>query len=140
VLELAGVRGTTDGAQGDAGPRLDAQAKAEYRRRLSDLREEIEEAEAFNDPERASRAREEVDFLTRELAAAVGLGGRDRRTGADSERARVRVTRALRATFDRIGEHDAALGHHLNTCVRTGTYCVYEPGPGAAAWDIDAAK
>jgi hypothetical protein len=55
------------------------------------------------------------------------------RAGADSERARVRITRALCAMLDRIGQHDGALEHHLRTCVRTGSFCVYEPGPDAAA-------
>jgi hypothetical protein len=43
----------------------------------------------------------------------------------------------LCATLDRIGQHNGALEHHLRTCVRTGTFCVYEPGPDAAAWDTD---
>lgn len=125
--------------QDDAGPLLDGRAKAEYRQRIGDLDEEIEEAERFNDLERAGRAREELEFLTHQLSAAVGIHGRDRRASSDSERARVNVTRALRATVDRIAKHDANLGHHLRTCVRTGAFCVYEPGPDAASWDIDAA-
>ncbi len=91
---------------------------------------------SFHDPERASRAREELDLLSQELSAAVGLGGRDRPTGAASERARVNVTRALRTAIDRVAEHDEGLGHHLRTCVRTGTFCAYEPGPGAARWNL----
>jgi hypothetical protein len=126
--------------QDDAGPMLDARAKAEYGRRIADLREEIDEAEAFNVIARATRAREELEFIGHELSAAVGLGGRDRRAAAASERARVNVTRALRATVDRIAGHDRALGHHLRTCVRTGTFCVYEPGPDATAWEIDDAR
>ena len=122
--------------QDDAGPALDAQAKAEYRERITELREEIEEAESFHDPERVSRAREELDLLSQELSAAVGLGGRDRPTGAASERARVNVTRALRTVIDRVAEHDEGLGHHLRTCVRTGTFCAYEPGPGATRWNL----
>jgi hypothetical protein len=125
------------GGQEEAGPRLDARAKAEYRERIADLQAEIDEAEAFNDPERATRARAELDFLSRELAAAVGLGGRDRRTGADAERARVNVTRALRTVVERIAEHDPSLGHHLRTCVRTGTFCAYDPGPLATTWELD---
>jgi hypothetical protein len=125
--------------QGDAGPLLDARAKAEYGERIGHLREEIEEAEAFNDPERARRATAELEFVSRELSAAVGLGGRDRRSGAHTERARVNVTRALRGTIDRIATNDAGLGHHLRTCVRTGTFCVYEPGPDGPAWEIDSA-
>ncbi len=122
----------------DAGPLLDAHAKAEYRQRVSDLQEELEEAETFNDPERASRARAELDFISSELSAAVGLGGRDRRAAASAERARVNVTRSLRGTVDRIAEYDPALGHHLSTCIRTGTFCVYDPGPGGYAWEIES--
>lgn len=125
------------GGQEDAGPILDPRAKAEYRERIADLQDEIDEAEAFHDPERVTRARAELDFLSRELSAAVGLGGRDRRTGGDAERARVNVTRAIRTAVDRIAEHDPSLGHHLRTCVRTGTFCAYDPGPLATIWELD---
>jgi len=123
---------------GDAGPALDSQAKAEYRSRLEDLRAEIEEAEAFNDPERGARAREEMQFIAQELSAAVGLGGRDRKVASAAERARVNVTRALRREIRRIGEEDARLGRELETTVRTGTFCVYEPDPRRpVTWQVD---
>jgi hypothetical protein len=134
-VEGLGVRAGT----GDAGPALDSQAKAEYRSRLEDLRAEIEEAESFNDPERAARAREEMDFIAHELSAAVGLGGRDRRAASAAERARVNVTRALRREMRRIADEDAGLGRELETTVRTGTFCAYEPDPRRpVAWDVDA--
>jgi hypothetical protein len=38
------------GGQAEPALRLGAKAKDEYRRRLTDLQEEIEEAEAFHDP------------------------------------------------------------------------------------------
>ena len=44
---------------GDAGPTLDAEAKAAYRTRLDDLREELAEAEDWNDPERVARLQAE---------------------------------------------------------------------------------
>jgi hypothetical protein len=121
----------------DAGPVLDSQAKAAYRARLAELQEEIDEAEAFNDPERAARAREELAFVARELAGAVGLHGRDRKTGSDAERARVNVTRAIRTALKRVSEHDASLGRRLGAAIRTGTFCVYEPPPGEEpVWDL----
>jgi tetratricopeptide (TPR) repeat protein len=124
---------------GDAGVALDAQAKAEYRARLEDLRADIEEAEAFNDPERAARAREEMDFIAQELSSAVGLGGRDRRAASAAERARVNVTRALKREIRRIGDEDARLGRELATTVRTGTFCAYEPDPRRpVTWDVHA--
>jgi tetratricopeptide (TPR) repeat protein len=128
------VRGRADG---DSGPMLDVQAKAAYRARVTELQEEIDEADAFNDPERASRARDELGFVARELAGAVGLGGRDRKTGSDAERARVNVTRAIRTALKRISDHDPALGRSLGTSIRTGTFCAYEPLPGdEPVWDL----
>jgi hypothetical protein len=121
--ELGGIAGV------DAGPVLDAKAKAAYRRRLEDLKEEIEEAESFNDPERAARAREEVDIITDQLAGAVGLGGRDRKAASGAERARVSVTKAIRSTIKRVTEHDPVLGRELDSTIRTGTFCSYEPDP-----------
>lgn len=112
----------------DAGAVLDAEAKREYRARIEELEAEIEEAERFNDPERASLRRDELEFIGRELAAAVGIGGRDRKAASQAERARVNVTRAIRNTLDRIGQHDEAIGAHLSSAVRTGSFCCYDPG------------
>jgi hypothetical protein len=123
--------GLTPSWLGDAGETLDAQAKAEYRRRLAEMESELDEARAFGDPERAARAEEERDFLVRELAAAIGLGGRDRRMGSPSERARVSVTRAIRSALARIDEHSSALGDHFERTIRTGTFCSYRPDPRA---------
>ena len=46
---------------GDLGPVLDQRAKAEFRARVETLEAEIEGADAFNDFERAARAREELE-------------------------------------------------------------------------------
>jgi tetratricopeptide (TPR) repeat protein len=118
-------------APGDAGEVLDAQARAAYRERVKALEEDIEEARSFGDPDRAARAEGERDFLVRELAGAVGLGGRGRRIGSDVERARVGVTQAIRTALGRIREQSAQLGAHLDRTVRTGTFCSYVPDPRA---------
>jgi hypothetical protein len=130
----AGARGRADPGHGlapsaadNAGPALDAQAKAAYRRRFEELREELDDARSLNDPERAAHAREEMDFLASELAGAVGLGGRDRKAASNAERARVAVTKAVRATLKRIAEIDSELGQELVATIRTGTFCSYEP-------------
>ena len=117
------------GLLSDAGPILDAQAKAEYRHRLDDLREDLEEAERFNDPTRAERARDEMDALAAQLASAVGLGGRNRRSGSEAERARSAVTKRMKSSIKRIGEAIPSLGSHLATRVRTGYFCSYNPQP-----------
>ncbi len=60
--------------------------------RLTDLETDIDEAEAAGDLGRAERARTEREFLVHELAAATGLGGRARRLGDETEKARKTVT------------------------------------------------
>jgi hypothetical protein len=91
--------------------------------------EDLAEAHAVGDTARAAHAEVERDLLVRELSRAVGLGGRDRRAGSTSERARSAVTRAMRHALARIRKHHAPLGDHLDRTIRTGTYCVYLPDP-----------
>lgn len=120
-----------DVAGGDAGgvPILDDDARHAYRRRLAEIEEDMEEAVATSNGERLAQAETERDFLVRELAAAVGLGGRERRRGSPAERARVAVTRAVRRAISRIRQHHPPLAEHLEGFVRTGTYCAYLPDP-----------
>ncbi|GAB3314992.1 hypothetical protein GCM10027451_30470 [Geodermatophilus aquaeductus] len=120
-------------APGDAGEVLDAQAKAAYRRRLAEIDDDLEQAHASGDAQRATQADTERDFLLRELAGAYGLGGRHRRAASTSERARAAVTRAVRQAMARIAEHHPPLGEHLDRTIRTGTYCAYLPDPRAPA-------
>jgi predicted ATPase len=116
---------------GDAGSMLDASAKAAYQTRLRDLRAELAEAEEFRDPARAAKARAELDFLVAELARGVGLGGRDRRAASHAERARLNVTRAIRAAMANLGRDNPSLERHLAATIRTGRYCSYTPDPRA---------
>jgi hypothetical protein len=137
VLDLVAAEtgGQSHAALGDAGEMLDARAKNAYRRRLAEIEDDMEQARAIGDTDRAAQSDAERDFLVRELSRAVGLGGRDRRASSASERARVGVTRAVRQAIGRLGEHHPRLGEHLNRAVRTGTHCAYVPDPRApAAW------
>lgn len=123
VAELAGI--SID--SGDTGEILDARAKAEYKRRLEELREEVDDALGWGDRERAARAEEEIELIAAELAGAFGLGGRDRRGGDISERARKAVTNRIRDGLARIETVHPALARHLSNAIQTGTYCNYTP-------------
>ena len=96
------ARGGSRRGAADAGAVLDEPAKHAYRERIAELEAEIEQARRWNDPERTARAEAELDALTRELAGALGLGGRDRRAASDSERARASVTKAVRGAVRRL--------------------------------------
>lgn len=110
-----------------AGPLLDRAARTDYKRRLAELREELAEAESFNDSGRVERARAEIEFLGRQLAEAVGLGGRDRPSASNAERARVMVTHRIRDALKKIRRDHPDMAAHLDAHLRTGTFCSYSP-------------
>jgi hypothetical protein len=113
----------------DGGPALDAQTKLECRRRLNDLRQEINEAEQFHDPNRAAKAQDEMHAIARHLASAIGLSGGDRKTSSGAERARFAVTKRIKRAIRKIGEAIPSLGHHLLARVKVGYFCSYDPHP-----------
>lgn len=119
----------TVGRGTDGGPVLDSVAVAAYRRRFRELQDELADAEQLHDDVRAALAREELHAFADQLAEGLGLGGRYRRAGSASERARLAVTKAIRAAVRKIESADPVLGRHLHAAVRTGTYCQYLPDP-----------
>ncbi|MDX6708474.1 MAG: hypothetical protein QOI48_4320 [Solirubrobacteraceae bacterium] len=119
------LAGAPDGAMVAAGNLRAA------RERAAGLEEELAEAQAFNDPERIASARAEMESLVAELAVA----GTSR--GAAEERARINVTRAIKASLKRIAGHEPELGHLLQRTIRTGNSCSYQPDPGKPLdWEI----
>jgi hypothetical protein len=139
AAELVAAAGGGDAGMADlrmgADELLDERARRELRARLAELEAEVEEAERWADPERAARAADERDALLRELAAAVGLGGRARRLGDQGERARKAVTARIRDVIVRIDRLHPALAAHLRASVTTGTSCAYSPA-APTAWDL----
>jgi non-specific serine/threonine protein kinase len=130
ALDLAGAGNATPATQPGAEV-IDPAARAAYRERLRDLDAEEAEAERFGDEERAARARSEREFIAAELSAAFGLGGKARTAATDAERARVAVTKAIKAALARVADASPVLGRHLGATVHTGTFCSYTPDPRA---------
>jgi tetratricopeptide (TPR) repeat protein len=130
------VAGTTTIDLGDAGDRLDARAKVEYQRRLAELHEELELAEQHNDLGRVDKARKELDFIRHQIAASVGLRGRDRKVASHAERARLMVTKAIKSALQRIRQADPELGRHLGLSIQTGYFCSYVPRPSTTTWRL----
>jgi len=89
-------------AAAGTGPVLDAAAKDAYRRRLDALDAGLDAADRAGDRAAAERIGAERQALADELRRAAGLAGRNRQASPEAERARVNVTRTLRATIERI--------------------------------------
>lgn len=123
---------------GDAGPALDAAARSAYRRRVEELRTDIDDALTGGRLEEAEQLQGELDHLVRELAAAFGVGGRERPGASAAERARLNVTRSLRTAVTRLGEALPEAAAALDRGLRTGLYCRYEPGADDIEWIVQS--
>ena len=123
------VHGSVSSGLSGGFPILDSQAKAEYKRRLNELRQDLAEAERLNDFQRRTEAQTELKAIAHHLASAVGLGRRDRRTSSDAERARSAVTKCIRKAIRQIGNTIPSLGCHLAARIKTGYFCSYNPHP-----------
>ena len=121
----------------DTGPVLDAVARDAYRARLAALDAQLDTADRIGDARKAEAARVERDALVDQLRRDSGLGGRPRSMDVEAERARVNVTRTLRAAVERIAVDAPRAAAHLDSCLHTGRLCRYQPGPGGPTrWHV----
>ncbi len=118
--------GNTAANLGDAGALIDGKARGQYRRRATELREDLAEAVKLNDSGRAASIGAEIEFLGDQIASAVGLNGRSRKAASHSERARLMVTKAIKAAIAKVRARDASVGRYLATSIKTGNYCTYD--------------
>ena len=110
-------------------PVLDRAAIAAYRGRLEQLAHDLDQADARGDAATSERISSEIDVVRDELRRSTGLGGRSRSMIGDNERARVRVTKSIKAAVRKIEAVCPALSSHLELFVHTGSTCVYQPDP-----------
>ncbi|HEV2174464.1 MAG TPA: hypothetical protein VGR71_12900, partial [Nitrospira sp.] len=114
---------------------LDAQARREYRARLEELHQELEEAERIGDSVRGDSARRELDAITGQLTAAYGLSRLRREPSDPSEKARIAVAMRIRNALERIEKELPALGRHLSRSIQTGIFCSYSP-EDSSTWEL----
>jgi tetratricopeptide (TPR) repeat protein len=124
VLELAGT-GHHDRSSGTL---LDATARSAYRRRLTELDDDLDAARHDHDIGRIQHLDAQRSMVIAELSQAAGLAGRARPLGTSTtERARKAITARLREAIHRIDAVLPELGAHLDRSVLTGTICRYDP-------------
>lgn len=108
-------------------PVLDEKAKAAYHKRLTQLDDEIDRATSRGHDRKAAALDEERAALIEEIRQATGLGGRSRRLGDESERARKAVSERIRDSLRRLDQRHPQLAEHLRASVSTGARCGYHP-------------
>ncbi|MYW33676.1 ATPase, partial [Streptomyces sp. SID2119] len=130
VQLLAPEGGAVVAAAGRLGgdPVLDEEAKRRYKEHLARLDAEIDRAAARDDTRQVEAYDRERQALLDQLRTAAGLGGRSRRLGDETERARKTVTARIRDTLRKLDALHPELAAHLRESVTTGTTCAYRPG------------
>lgn len=114
-------------------PMVDAAARNAVRRRVEELRADLDGTEGHADAGRAARARRELDQLTDEMARVRGHHGRARAFTDDTERARVAVQKALSRTVAAVTDVDPVIGAAIRDRLTTGAHCVFHQRPGDGA-------
>ena len=105
-------------------PLLEADAVKAYRRQLTAIRNERKRA---RDAARADELRLQEESIQKQLAAAVGRGGRLREGGSPGDKARSGVAQRIRLAITRLAELDPPLALYLDRSLRRGFSCSYLP-------------
>lgn len=126
ALRTAGI-GEDAVALGSAGEVLTAQTLRNYKGRISEIEEALQEAEANNDLGRKERLIEERDFFLKELGRSTGLRGRKREASSDRERHRQAASKAIHRALKAIKKEHEPLWQHLKNSIKVGEYLSYQP-------------
>jgi predicted ATPase len=127
ALTLVGAASEEPIPAADAGPLVDREALRQYRRRLAELDDELDKAAIHGDATKQAERSAEHDALIAELKRATGLGGRPRRSGSPSEKARLNVTRTIRHAISDLSACIPELAAYFDESIVTGVSCCYEP-------------
>lgn len=120
---------------GSAGTNTDAESLKAYAARLTELREELEDAKRDNDIGRQEAIQVDIESLNGELKRGRGLGNRLRKASDDRDRIRKAVGNAIRRSINGIGQYDPRLAEHLKSqALRLGLSPLYSPMEDVA-WD-----
>jgi tetratricopeptide (TPR) repeat protein len=118
-------------------PTLDDRARRDYRRRLEQLEDELEVADQRGDVDRGRRAARERDVILDALRRETGLGGRPRRMTDESERSRMRVSRAIHRALAQVDRADRKRRRPTCGCVTATSICT--PACGAYPFNMTRA-
>jgi hypothetical protein len=119
---------------GDAGERIDAEARTAYRARYAELMEEGRKAEQNNDEAAVERCRNEMDALAHEIEHR-GFTIKPKKEKDDRERLRKSFQMAVRRAIKDIAKFDPQMAAHFQNAVRCGLIPVYDPRD-KVEWDL----
>ena len=131
-IHAATLRGAGTGKDnpivlGSAGEVIGDRARREYRERITEIDEDLAEAESNHDLARKDRLNEEREALIKEITRSTGLHGENREASSDRERARQSVSAAIHRALKAIKKEHEPLWQHLTNSLKIGEFLSYQP-------------
>ena len=127
TLRGAGISKDKTIVLGSAGEVIDDRARREYKERITEIDEDLAEAESNHDFARKDRLNEEREALIKEIARSTGLHGENREASSDRERARQSVSAAIHRALKAIKKEHEPLWQHLTNSLKIGEFLSYQP-------------
>jgi len=106
---------------------FDAKAKKQYEKKITELQDDIRDAEQRNDFFQLQKLQDEYARLIEYLSQSLGIKGKARESNNPIKKARSAVTWRIRSAIARIESHHPRLGAHLSNAIKTGSFCSYQP-------------
>jgi|TARA_B100000315_G_scaffold259748_1_gene317002 hypothetical protein len=124
------LRSMPTGTSGAKEEILDDQAVKEYKDELKRLTIKLNDAEELSQDEEAEEIRKKIEILMKQLSAGHDHHGQPREFTDESEKARVSVSKAVRASLEKIKDDKTglpALWRHFCSTLSAGISCSYKP-------------
>lgn len=109
----------------DAGVIIDAKAREQYRERVSELFQEIDEARDSGDEEKVEQLQNEMTVIACALNGSKARGGKPRTLGDKRKNVKDSFRIAVKRAIEKISEYDSPLGQHLDSSIKFGNEPVY---------------
>jgi ElaB/YqjD/DUF883 family membrane-anchored ribosome-binding protein len=106
---------------------MDTTGRAEYQKRLLQLRRDRADAVMDNDAAWLERINQETETISAQLQKIVDGKGMVRTIGNERDRLRKRISKNITKTIDIISQKHNELAEHLRKFIETGEYMVYRP-------------
>jgi len=127
--------GVSIGGLGDAGPVTDERSIKEYKARLKELPELIEDANARGDTKKQTELEGQQDWLINYLATVLNIKGKPRKDVDSDDKLRKAILRAITLARIEIQKRHPGLADHFKQNIETGSKCRYRP-PEGVRWRI----
>ena len=122
-------------AAGDAGPRSDSEATADFREQARRLQDDLEDFQERGDVKGEARTREAIAALSGRMNSDTGLHGRKRLDADQGNRIRNSVRNAIKRAIKAVRKWNVPMADHLDASMSYGWNVSYAPEE-APAWQL----